>query len=94
MKLNYFFVRDKLLQENNSKLDLASQETIPSALRFAENLPKPNGLTNKLTRGAGGPTLRGTSSRYSVKLHTLPLGGSLNQAIILFQDFPIKTTPH
>jgi len=48
MRLNYCFVRDKLLQENNSKLDLASQETIPSALRFAENLPKPNGLTNML----------------------------------------------
>jgi hypothetical protein len=59
-----------------SYLDLASREVIPLAQRFTKNLSKPNGFTNKPTRGVGGPTLRGTSSRYSVKLHTLPLGGS------------------
>ena len=69
---------------NNAKLDLASREVIPLAQRFAANLPKPNGFTNKPTRGAGGPTSKGTSPRYSVKLRTLPLCGSLNQAIVLF----------
>jgi hypothetical protein len=65
-------------------LDLASREVIPLAQRFAENLSKPNGFTNKPTRGAEGPTRRGTSPRYSMTLQTLPLGGSMNQTIVLF----------
>jgi hypothetical protein len=56
---------------------LASREVIPLVQGFVENLPKPNGFTNKPTRGARCPTWRGTSPRYSMKLHTLPLGGSL-----------------
>jgi hypothetical protein len=72
------------VKAKQAKLNLASKEVIPLTQRFVENLPKPNGFTNKSTRGVEDPTLKGTSPRYSVKLHTLPLGGSLNQAIVLF----------
>jgi hypothetical protein len=34
----------------------------------------PRGLTSKLTKGVGCPTLRGTSPRYSMKLHKSTLG--------------------
>ena len=52
----WIYFSETLLQENFFTLDLASQETIPIVHKFVENLSKPNGVTNKLTKGARGPT--------------------------------------